>query len=418
VRSTFLPYHLPSIGPAEIDAVVQTLESGWLTTGPRTKQFESDFAAMVGADHAIAVNSCTAALHLALDAAGVSRGDEVVVPTMTFAATAEVVVYFGATPVLVDCQRETCNVDPEAIERALTPRTRAIVPVHYAGQPCDMGEIMALGRRTGVMVVEDAAHALPASYRGTPIGRIGDITCFSFYATKTLSTGEGGMITTNDAAAADRMRLMSLHGISKDAWKRYTAEGSWYYEILQPGFKYNLTDIAAALGLAQLKRQAEFLTARQRIAQRYDDAFARYDEIRCPTRRADREHAWHLYAIELDVERLTLSRGEFIEAMRAEGIGTSVHFIPLHLHPYYRERFNYRDSDFPNAFAAYQHRVSLPIYPAMTDDDVQDVIRSVDAIVGRQRSRSTIAVAAAATAAPIQPHRIQPWSDPSRPNAS
>ena len=385
VRTTFLPYHLPSIGEAEIESVVETLRSGWLTTGPKTKQFEAAFATAVGATHAVAVNSCTAGLHLALDAVGLARGDEVVLPTMTFAATAEVVAYFDATPVLVDCQRDTYNLDPALAAAAVTPRTRAIIPVHYAGQACDMSEIMATAADHGLPVIEDAAHSLPASYRGSPIGRIGDITCFSFYATKTLSTGEGGMLTTESAALADRMRIMSLHGISRDAWKRYTAEGSWYYEILRPGFKYNLTDVASSLGLEQLKRQQEFLEARRRIAARYSEAFADLDEVRCPVVKTDRDHAWHLYVIEVDATRLCIARDEFIDAMRQQGIGTSVHFIPLHMHPYYKERFGFTPEDFPNASAIYQRIVSLPIYPAMTDADIDDVIGSVRAIVQRER---------------------------------
>ncbi len=395
MRSTFLPYHLPSIGENEIQSVVETLRSGWLTTGPKTRLFEQEFAKAVSADHAIAVNSCTAALHLALEAIGVGRGDEVIVPTLTFAATAEVVAYFDAVPVLVDCQRDTYNISPEGVAAAITPRTKAMIPVHYAGQACDLAELLELGRRHGVKVIEDAAHSLPAFYRGAPVGSIGDITCFSFYATKTLSTGEGGMITTNDAAAAERMRIMALHGISKDAWKRYTAEGSWYYEILHAGYKYNLTDIAAALGLEQLKRQEEFLAARARIAQRYADAFADLAELRCPIVRADRTHAWHLFVIELAPDRLRISRNEFIEQLRQSGIGTSVHFIPLHLHPYYRERFGYQPGDFPEAWDIYQRIVSLPIYPAMSDADVDDVIASVRTIVERERRLTTVASQAA-----------------------
>jgi perosamine synthetase len=393
LRSKFLPYHLPSIGEGEIAAVVDTLRSGWLTTGPKTRQFEAAFAASVGAEHAVAVNSCTAALHLALEATGVAAGDEVIVPTMTFAATAEVVAYMNATPILVDCQRDTYNMDPKAVRAAIGPRTRAILPVHYAGQACDMAELLEVAAQAGVKIIEDAAHALPCSYRGTPVGRIGDITCFSFYATKTLTTGEGGMITTNDAAAADRMRMMSLHGISRDAWKRYTAEGSWYYEILHPGFKYNLTDVAAALGLVQLARQTELRDARERISRRYTEAFSKLDEVTCPSARPDRGHAWHLYVIEIDPAKLRISRNDFIDALRAEGIGTSVHFIPLHLHPYYRDRFGYAPGDYPNALAAYERMISLPIYPAMSDADVQDVIDSVRTIV--QRERPTMVTAAA-----------------------
>jgi perosamine synthetase len=377
---------LPSIGEGEIAAVVDTLRSGWLTTGPKTRQFEVAFAASVGAEHAIAVNSCTAALHLALEATDVGPGDEVIVPTMTFAATAEVVAYLNATPILVDCQRDTYNMDPEAVRAAIGPRTRAILPVHYAGQACDMAELIEVAGQAGVKIIEDAAHALPSSYRGIPVGRIGDVTCFSFYATKTLTTGEGGMITTDDAAAAGRMRMMSLHGISKDAWKRYTAEGSWYYEILHPGFKYNLTDLAAALGLEQLARQTELRDARERISRRYTEAFSQLEEVTCPAARSDRGHAWHLYVIEIDPVKLRISRNDFIDALRAEGIGTSVHFIPLHLHPYYRDRFGYAPGDYPNALAAYERMISLPIYPAMSDADVQDVIDSVRTIVERERA--------------------------------
>jgi dTDP-4-amino-4,6-dideoxygalactose transaminase len=393
LRSKFLPYHLPSIGEDEIAAVVDTLRSGWLTTGPKTRQFEAAFAASVGAEHAIAVNSCTAALHLALEAIGVGPGDEVIVPTMTFAATAEVVAYLHATPVFVDCQRDTYNMDPGAVRAAISPRTRAIVPVHYAGQACDMADLLEIGASAGVKIIEDAAHALPSSYRGTPVGRIGDITCFSFYATKTLTTGEGGMITTNDAAVADRMRMMSLHGISRDAWKRYTAEGSWYYEILHPGFKYNLTDLAAALGTVQLARQTELRDARASISRRYTEAFSGLDEVTCPTVRPDREHAWHLYPIEIDAAKLRISRNDFIEALRAEGIGTSVHFIPLHLHPYYRDRFGFAPEAYPNALAAYERMMSLPIYPAMSETDVQDVIDSVRTIVERERRTTLVAAA-------------------------
>lgn len=392
LRSEFLPYHRPSIGEAEIAAVVETLKSGWLTTGPKTREFETAFAATIGAPHAVAVNSCTAGLHLALEAIGVGPGDEVIVPTMTFAATAEVVTYLGATPVIVDVQRDTYNIDPAAIRAALTPRTRAVIPVHYAGQACDMEEIAEVARQAGIRVIEDAAHALPSSYRGTPVGRISDITCFSFYATKTLTTGEGGMITTGDPALAERMRMMSLHGISKDAWKRYTAEGSWYYEILHPGFKYNLTDMASALGLEQLRRQTEFRDRRAAIAARYADAFSDLDGISTLATRPDREHAWHLFVIEVDERKLHIGRNAFIDALRAENIGTSVHFIPLHVHPYYRDRFGFAPEDRPNAYAAYQRMLSLPLYPAMTDGDVEDVITSVRRIATREKP-AAVAVA-------------------------
>ena len=385
MATPLLPFHVPEITEEEIQLVVETLRSGWLTTGPKTKQLEERFAQYVGTRHAIAVNSCTAALHLALEAVGIREGDEVLVPTMTFAATAEVVLYFKAQPVLVDCQSDTLNINPELLERAITPRTKAIIPVHFAGQPCDMNQILDIAKRYRLKVIEDAAHALPAAYQGKTIGTIGDLTCFSFYATKTITTGEGGMITTENAEYADRMRMMSLHGISKDAWKRYTAEGSWYYEILSPGFKYNLTDIAAALGLGQLKKCHRFWETRQRIAQWYDNAFADIPEIQLPVCRPDVQHAWHLYVIQLDLDRLRVNRNAVIEELKQEGISTSVHFIPLHLHPYYRHTLHCAPSDFPCATAAFERIISLPIYPKMTAEDVQKVVTAVRKIVERSR---------------------------------
>ena len=383
--SQFIPYHSPQIGDAEIESVIETLRSGWLTTGSKVKRFEEAFSNYIGCSHAIAVNSCTAALHLALDAIGVREGDEVIVPAMTFAATAEVVLYFKARPVLVDCQPDTLNLDPSQIEAAITSRTKAIVPVHIGGQPCEMERILEIAEEYELKVIEDAAHALPASYRHKKVGVIGDITCFSFYAKKTITTGEGGMATTENSEWAERMRLMSLHGISHDAWKRYTKEGSWYYEILNPGFKYNLTDIAAAIGIEQLKKCDEFRRAREKIAKIYDTSFADLEEIQTPVRRADTEHAWHLYVIQLNLDRLQLTRNQFIEALREEQIGTSVHFIPLHLHPYYRDNFGYHPSDFPNASSAFERIVSLPIYPGMTEADVETVIGAVRKIVKQTR---------------------------------
>ena len=384
-RSTFLPFHFPHIGEEEIRAVEETLRSGWITTGQKVKAFEQDFARFIGAKHAIAVNSATAGLHLALEAAGVKAGDEVIVPTMTFAASAEVVVYLGATPVLVDCHADTLNMDPDEVARAVTPRTKAVMPVHFGGHPCEMDRVHAIARHHNLVVIEDAAHSLPAAYREQAVGTLSDLTCFSFYATKTITTGEGGMVTTDRDDYADRIRIMSLHGISRDAWKRYTAEGSWFYEILQPGYKYNLTDIAAALGIEQLKRCNAFHASRRRIARRYDEGFAGLYELVLPTCRADVRHAWHLYVIQLRLESLTIGRGEFIEALKAEQIGSSVHFIPLHLHPYYRDRWGYSRESLPRASEAYDRIVSLPIYPDMTDDDVDDVIRAVWKICAASR---------------------------------
>jgi dTDP-4-amino-4,6-dideoxygalactose transaminase len=331
------------------------------------------------------VNSATAALHLSLEAVGVGRDDEVIVPTMTFAATGEVVTYFGAKPVLVDSQADTLNIDPILVARAITPRTKAIVPVHFGGQACDIDPLLDLAAQTGVKIVEDAAHALPTKAAGRMIGTIGHMTCFSFYATKTITTGEGGMITTESDDYAERMRIMSLHGISKDAWKRYTAEGSWYYEILEPGFKYNLTDLAAALGVEQLQRHRAFWETRTRIAGLYGAAFRDMPEIEPLAVRPDNQHAWHLYVVQLDLERLRLNRRQFIEELKRRQIGASVHFIPLHLHPYYRRVYGHQAGDFPVASAAFERIVSLPIHTRMTDADVFDVIEAVRSIVQEYR---------------------------------
>ena len=384
-QTDFIPFAVPDVGQAEIDAVVEVLRSGWVTTGPRTKEFEGRFAAATGATHCAMVNSCTAALHLALEAVGVRAGDEVVVPTMTFAASAEVVRYLGATPVLVDVRASDHNVDPGAIERALTPRTRAIIPVHFGGVPADMDEIGDMARARGIRVVADAAHAFPCSYRGRNVGTLADVTCFSFYATKTMTTGEGGAAVTGSAEWADRMRVMALHGISRDAWKRYTAEGTWYYEILAPGYKYNMTDVAAAMGVAQLARAEDMWRRRAAIAERYDAALRRleaFELLSCP---ADRTTAHHLYALRLAPGALRIDRNRFIEELKARGIGASVHFIPLHVHPYYRDTFGYRPESLPVALDLFQRSLSLPFFSAMTDAQVDRVLDAVSAIVREHR---------------------------------
>ena len=381
----FIPFHLPDIGEEEICSVVETLRSGWLTTGKKTKQFEKEFADFVSAPHAVAVNSCTAALHLALEAVGVTAGDEVIVPTMTFAATAEVVHYCRAVPVLVDCQSDTLNIDVEALERAITSKTKAIIPVHFAGQPCEMERILDLARAHNIKVIEDAAHALPAKYQGRMVGTLGDITCFSFYATKTMTTGEGGMATTENTEWAEQMRILSLHGISRDAVNRYTPEGSWYYEIRYPGYKYNLTDVASALGIPQLRKCHDFATIRHRYAMLYNDAFKDVPEIVVPHVNEGIEHAWHLYVIQLDLKRLWIGRDEMIDLLKQEGIGTSVHFIPLHLHPYYCHNTTYPPDMFPVANQVFTRIISLPIYPKMTDADVQRVIDVVMRVIHQHR---------------------------------
>ncbi|HUK99941.1 MAG TPA: DegT/DnrJ/EryC1/StrS family aminotransferase [Nitrospirota bacterium] len=394
--NTFLPFALPLIEEDEIQAVVDTLKTDWITTGPKAKQFEDDFAKYIGCKHAIAVNSCTAALHLALEAIGVKEQDTILTTPMTFAATAEVIRYFKATPVFVDIDPVTMNIDPQKIEdylsscharRSVMPK--AIIPVHYAGRPCDMDKIMTIAKKYELTVIEDAAHAFPTILKDRFIGTIGDITCFSFYATKTISTGEGGMITTENNAWAERMKIMSLHGISKDAWKRYTAEGSWYYEIIAPGYKYNLTDTAAAIGIVQLKKADELRKRREFIALAYHNAFQGIDELELPEMNTHSKsngevpykHAWHLYVLKLNLEKLKIDRNRVIEELKTRGIGTSVHFIPLHIHPYYRDTFGYKPEDYPMAFQAYKRILSLPIYPKMTNGDVERVITAVREIV-------------------------------------
>ena len=380
-----IPFFLPTIGEDEIQSVVETLRSGWLTTGPKTKEFERRFAERTGARHALAVNSATSALHLALEALGVGPGDEVLVPTMTFASTAEVVVHLGGRPVLVDCLGDTLCIDPEKIEPKITERTKVVIPVHYAGQPCAMDRILDIARRRNLRVVEDAAHALPARYRERVIGTIGDATCFSFYANKTITTGEGGMITTDSDDLADRMRIMSLHGISRDAWKRFSAEGSWYYEILAPGYKYNMTDIAASLGIHQLARCDEFWELRQERARWYDAGLEGLPEVQLPRLSSDLQHAWHLYVIQIVPEALSIDRNEFIRRLNSAGIGTSVHYTPLHMHPYYRDAWGYRPHDLPVARSAYDRIISLPLHPRLSRTDSDFVVETVHRIVAENR---------------------------------
>lgn len=378
-----IPFHIPYITEEEISEVVNTLKSGWLTTGSKCFEFEKAFAEYVGCKHAVAVNSCTAALHLALEAIGLKEDDVVITSTMTFAATAEVVRYFGAKPVFVDIDPNTMNMDVSTLEAIIKEAqeqgstVKAIIPVHIAGYPCDMDNIILIARKYDLRVIEDAAHALPSKYKDQTIGKIGDLTCFSFYATKNITTGEGGMVVTDNPEWADRMRIMSLHGISKDAWKRYTNEGSWYYEIIAPGYKYNMTDIAAALGVAQLKKSNFFQKRREDIAAQYNKAFEGFPQIITPAIKDDIQHSWHLYIIRLNLESLTIDRSQFIEELKSRGIGTSVHFIPLHIHPYYRETYGYKPEDFPIAYETFKRIITLPIYPKMSDEDVQRVIEAV-----------------------------------------
>ena len=388
----FLPFALPDIGEEEINEVVEALRSGWLTTGPKTARFEADFAAFLCLDNgqALAVNSATAGLHLALEAVGVGAGDEIITTTYTFTATAEVIRYLGAHPVLVDIDPLTLNLDPAQIERALTPRTKAIIPVHFGGLACEMDAILKLARKHKLRVIEDAAHALPTRYRGRLVGALeSDATVYSFYATKTITTGEGGMIVTRDAELARRCRTMRLHGISRDVFDRYTStKPSWHYEVVAPGFKYNMSDLAAAVGIQQLKKAWRFQAQRQVLAERYNAAFATLPVSLPPQAEADDLHAWHLYVIRLRTDA-PLQRDEFIQRMAEHGIGCSVHFIPLHLHPYWRDTYHLKPEDFPAAQAAYECAVSLPLYTRMTEADQQRVIEAVTKLLAVETPQAT-----------------------------
>jgi perosamine synthetase len=398
-----VPFHRPDLGPGEREAVEAVLRGGWLTSGPHVRRFEEEFAAAVGSAHAVAVNSCTAALHLAVEALGLAAGQAVLVPTLTFAATAEVVHYQGALPILVDCDPVTGNMDLEDAARKLA-RLRAgalpralpahvpvtgMIAVHLGGLMMDVSRLQRFCRRHRLWLVEDAAHSFPAAWRFSaehPWQRCGDgtarVSCFSFYANKSITTGEGGMAVTDDAALAERMRLMSLHGLSRDAWDRY-AGGSWDYRIVAPGYKYNLTDIAAAIGLEQLARAEEMRRRREAIAARYGETLADVEEVELPPADADRIHAWHLFPIRLRLERLTVSRNALLDELKQAGIGCSVHWRPLHLHPYYAERFGWRPEDFPVATALWERLISLPLFPGMLDEQIQYVTDTLKALCAR-----------------------------------
>ena len=381
-----IPYALPLIGEAEIAQVTEALRSGWITTGPKTTEFERRFAGYVGASHGLGVNSCTAALHLALLGAGVGPGDEVVTTPLTFCATVNTILHVGARPVLADVDPQTLCLSPERVIERLTSRTKAILPVHYAGCPADMDAFTRIAADRGLEVIEDAAHAIGTQSRGRPVGSIGDFTCFSFYATKNLTTGEGGMLTTENTEASDRLRKMALHGMSRDAWKRYTNAGSWQYEVEAAGFKYNMTDIAAGMGLAQLDRFDAMQEVRARYVERYNQAFAEAGfELPADSELPGDRHSWHLYVLRLDPLQLTIERGQFIDELKAAGIGTSVHFIPIHLHSFYQRELEVRPGDFPVTERAYSRMVSLPLYPRMSEDDVDYVIERVLDIARKHR---------------------------------
>jgi dTDP-4-amino-4,6-dideoxygalactose transaminase len=389
VDANFIPFHLPSIGDEEIGEVVETLRSGWLTTGPRTARFERDFGEYVQSPHALAVNSATAALHLALAALEIGPGDEVITTPLTFCATVHAILHVGATPVLADVGSDG-NIDPECIGRRITRRTRAVIPVHFAGLPCAMKEIRCLARRRGVAVVEDAAHAAGACYEGVPIGAAqsasgsSDAVAFSFYATKNMTTGEGGMLTTAEAGLAETARTLSLHGMSRDAWDRYAEHGSWSYEVVAHGFKYNLSDIQAAIGIHQLRKLESFLAARAERAERYHRILGDLDTVDLPPDNPRCRHAWHLYVLRLNLDRLNITRDDFIRQLHEAGIGTSVHFIPIPQHPFFAA-LRAGGHPCPEALRLYPRIVSLPLYPAMTMEQVSYVGRTVRAILDRAR---------------------------------
>jgi dTDP-4-amino-4,6-dideoxygalactose transaminase len=375
-RSTFLRFSTPAVGLEEMDEVADTLRSRWITTGPKTRQFEGAFRARVAAPDALGLNSCTAGLHLGLIALGVKPGDEVITTPMTFCASANIVEHLGATPRLVDVESDTLNIDPAAVEAAVTSRTRAILAVHYAGHPVDLDPIHDIAARRGVAVMEDAAHALPARYKGRLIGSADNLVSFSFYATKNLTTGEGGMLTGSPELLAPA-RTLGFHGMSRDAWQRYGPAGNCFCQVDEPGFKHNMTDLQAAMGLAQLRKLDRFQQRRREITAAYSQAFGGMEALEIPVERAEVEHAWHLYVLRLRLEALRIGRDQFIEELTARNIGTSVHFIPIHLHPFYRQKYCYRPEQFPVAYGNYQRMLSLPLHPLLTNRDVADVIGAV-----------------------------------------
>ena len=383
MSTSFIPFARPDIGEEEINAVAHAMRSGWVTTGPETRAFEQEFADFIGGDvQAIAVNSATAGLHLALEAIGIGPGDEVIAPTLTFTATTEVIRYLGADPVLVDCDPVTLNIDVRKIEAAITLKTKAIMPVHYGGLACDMQAIFAIAKKHNLRVIEDAAHALPTTYQGQMVGQLqSDAAVFSFYANKTMTTGEGGMVITKNADLAARMKIMRLHGISRDAFDRFTSKTpAWYYEIVAPGFKYNMTDMAGALGRVQLKRLPAFLARRQQLAQRYLEALQSLPLILPADAPAGDIHSWHLFVLRLN-EHTTLTRDEVIQQLSDAGIGTSVHYVPLHRQPYWRDRYQLTPEMFPEADRAYQRMFSIPLFTAMSNEEQERIIAALQRIL-------------------------------------
>lgn len=387
MRKNFLIFGSPLIEKPEIDEVVSSLKSGWLGTGPKVQKFEEMFARYKGTKFALALNSCTAALHLSLISIGIKPGDEVIVPTMTFAATANTVIHTGGIPVFADCEKETMNIDPADIEKKITSKTKAIIPVHFAGRPCNMEAIMKIARKYHLKVIEDCAHAIETEYHGKKTGTFGDLGCFSFYVTKNITTGEGGMIITNNKVYADKIRILRLHGMSKDAWKRFSDSGYKHYQIVYPGYKYNMMDLQAAIGIHQLKRINKYWQKRRRIWQQYNEAFKDLPVFIPVPVETSTKHAYHLYTLLLDIDNLKITRDEFLEEMTKRKIGLGVHYIALHLHPFYQKAFGYKQGDFPNAEWISQRTVSLPLSPKLTNQDVDDVIKAVKEIIIKNKNK-------------------------------
>ncbi|MGH9334593.1 MAG: DegT/DnrJ/EryC1/StrS family aminotransferase [Vicinamibacteria bacterium] len=402
MRDHFLPFAPPCVGDEEIEEVVAALRSDWITTGPRTQTFERQFSEFIGAKGALALSSCTGALHVSLAALGIERGDRVITSPMTFCSTVHVIEHLGAEPIFADVEADTLNLDPERVSEILAHSTgpiKALLPVHLYGHPADMGRFEAIARAHDLAIVEDAAHALPAKYDGALLGASQPadaprrLTCFSFYATKNMTTAEGGMLT-GEPDLLDEARLWSLHGMSRDAWKRYDGASRWYYEVTRPGFKYNMTDVQSAMGIHQLRKLPRFHDRRREIARRYNEAFAAYDELQLPAERPEVEHAWHIYALRLNLEDLSISRDQFIEELRDRRIGSSVHFIPVHMQPYYQNKYGYRPEDFPVCSSEFHRLVSLPLHPRLSDEDADDVIEAVTDIVRRNRRKVLVPISA------------------------
>ena len=380
IRNDFLPISKPTIEKEEIDAVVEVLKSGWLTTGPKVKEFEENISKYTNAKHSIAFTSCTGALHSALSSYNIKENDEVIVPTFTFVASSHVVTWLNAKPVLVDSEEGTFNIDVKKIEEKITKNTKAIMPMHYGGHPCDMDEINEIARKHNLKVIEDAAHAIGSEYKNKKIGNIGDVTCFSFYAIKNMTTAEGGMATTNDSLIADKIRKRSYFGVDKDAFDRYKDKGNWYYEIVSQGYKYNMDSLQGALGVEQLKKLDKFNEKRKHIAEHYLNRFKKLDYIKTQEIKSYVKHSWHLFPILIDFDKLNIDRNKFIEALKAEKIGASVHFIPLHLHPFYQKEYGYKKGDFPVAEKIYSKLITIPLFHGMSIEDADSVVDAIEKI--------------------------------------